>query len=298
MKSGWCYMKNLTNVRSWLVRRTWQFIFLLSLACAASAVANVNRIATVAPSLTELVYAAGAGNKLVAVSAHSDYPIQAASLPQVADYNGINLEALLARRPDLVFVWTSGTRQTDIQRLTKLGIPVEAIGVKQLSDVPKALRRIGQIAGTELESEKAALAFEARLAALRAKYQSQKTISAFFEISRQPLMTIGGTHFISEVMALCGAKNSFAAIELPAFTPSRESLLVKNPRIIFYSANSQKVSATKPVSVRDNSVYAGLSAKSRENIFALDADHILRPGPRLLDAAEAMCRRVDEVRRD
>lgn len=274
-------------------RLTLRVVFLCLTVASLDAAATI-RIVTVAPSLTELVYAAGAGDKLVAVSAYSDYPIDAKKLAIVADFSGINIEALLSRRPDLVLVWTSGTREADIARLTKLGIRVEAIGVNQLTDVPKALRRIGVLAGTTGAAEKAALQFEARLATLNNKYRNASKVSAFFEISRTPLMTIGGTHFISEVMALCGAANVFASIDQLTFTPSRESLLVKNPRIILHGA--QLSDDKKPK--RDNAIYIGLSAANREQIFAVEADHVLRPGPRLLDAAEAMCKIVDRVRLD
>jgi iron complex transport system substrate-binding protein len=273
----------------------WAWLTLLfAMTMSLQALATVNRIVSVAPSLTELVYAAGAGDKLVAVSAYSNYPAQAKQLPQVADFSGINIEAMLSRRPDLVLVWTSGTRESDIARLTKLGIRVEAIGVNELRDVPKALRRIGELADTTVVAAAAAQEFEARLNVLKNKYRDSKKISAFFEISRSPLMTIGGTHFISEVMTLCGATNIFANIEQVTFTPSRESLLVKNPRIILHGAAITSAQKNK----RDNAIYAGLSAVTREHIFAIEADHILRPGPRLLDAAEAMCEAVDGVRRE
>jgi iron complex transport system substrate-binding protein len=272
-------------------RLTLRVVFLCLTFASLNAAAAI-RIVTVAPSLTELVYAAGAGDKLVAVSAYSDYPVEAKVLPQVADFSGINIEALLAKRPDLVLVWMSGTREADIARLTKLGIRVESIGVNQLSDVPKALRRIGVLAGATVSAEKTALQFEARLKLLNNKYRDANKISAFFEISRTPLMTIGGTHFISEVMALCGATNIFANIDQITFTPSRESLLVKNPRIILHGAKLNNDKKQK----RDNAIYAGLGAASREQIFAIEADHILRPGPRLLDAAEVMCKIVDRVR--
>jgi iron complex transport system substrate-binding protein len=279
----------------WWARPTLRFMLFLFLVYSLNAAA-VSRIATVAPSLTELVFAAGAGDKLVAVSAYSDYPAEAKKLPQVADYSGINLEALLARKPDLVLVWTSGTREADIQRLAKLGIRVEAIGVNALTDVPKALRRIGQLAGTTAVAEIAAQQFETRLVKLQRDNQAQIKVSAFFEISRTPLMTIGGTHFISEVLNICGATNVFANVDTVVFEPSREALLAKNPRMILYAAASKPIK--KERTERDNAVYRGLSVVDREHVYAVEADHILRPGPRLIDAAEQVCGLVATVRRE
>ncbi len=252
------------------------------------------RIATTAPSLTELVFAAGAGSRLVAVSAFSDFPAAARQLPQVADFSGINIEALLVSKPDLVLVWRGGTRETDIARLQKLGIVVEAIGVVSLEDVPLALRRIGQLAGSLPAADVAAGLFSSRLAALKSRYHAAARVPVFFEISRVPLMTINGNHFISEVLRICGGDNVFAGVTQMVFEPSREALLEKNPQIIFYTVGK---SAGTPPAARDNTLYQGLVAVAAGNVVALDADALLRPGPRLIDAVAETCAALDRIRR-
>ena len=267
--------------------------FFFAQLVAAQQPSFAKRIAALAPSLTELVYAAGAGDKLVAVSAFSDFPADAAKYPQVADYSGINLEALLARKPDLVLVWSGGTREADVVRLRMSGIRVESIGVIQLSDVPKALRQIGRLANTGEAAEAAAKQFEARLDKLNREYQTAKPITAFFEISHKPLMSIGGQHFISEVLRTCGASNVFGGVDLLAFEPSREILLVKNPQVIVYATSSNSREKAK----RNNDAYAGLRAQRLEHFVTIESDHILRPGPRLIDAAEEACRAIDKIRR-
>ncbi len=267
-------------------------IALILFALANPAAANsASRIVSTAPSLTELVFAAGAGAKLVAVSAYSDYPATARALPQVADAGGIHLEALLALKPDLVLVWASGTREADIKRLHALGIRTEAIGVAALDDVPIALRRIGALADTLAVAEVGANEFAARLRAAQTRYASATKISVFFEISRVPLMTINGKHFLSEALRVCGGENVFADAGQLVFEPSREALLLKNPQAVFYGANKNAPSAP-----RDNRIYAVLAAARLGNIKALDADLILRPGPRLMDAVDETCGALDRMR--
>ncbi len=115
----------------------------------------------------------------------------------------------------------------------------------------------------------------------------------FFEISRIPLMTINGTHFISEVLRVCGGDNVFAGVAQMVFEPSREALLQKNPRVVFYTVSK----SGKPPAARDNTLYLGLDAVAAGNVIALDADSLLRPGPRLIDAVTETCAALDQGRR-
>jgi len=250
------------------------------------------RIAALAPSLTELVYAAGAGDKLVAVSSFSDYPIAARALPQVADYSGINIEALLSLKPDLVLVWGSGTQEKQIERLEALGIRVERIGIETLADVSVALRRIGELAGTRKIAERAAQSVAKRTRSLAAQFQTRPAVSVFVEIGRSPLLTVNDRHFISELVRLCGGKNIFADATQLVFQPSREQLVIKQPDVILFGESA----TSKSIRSRNNDAYNGLDAARRGDLLGISADHLLRPGPRLIDAADEVCRKMDAVR--
>jgi iron complex transport system substrate-binding protein len=256
---------------------------------------STTRIAALAPSLTELVFAAGAGDKLVAVSAYSDFPAAAKNLPQVSSYAGVNIEALLSHKPDLVLVWTSGTREADIARMKMLGMRVEAIGINRLDDVPVALRRIGVLAQTTDTAERAAVAFETKLKSLTSTHQTNKKnpLPVFIEIGRAPLMSVNGKHFISEAISMCGGTNVFADIEHLVFEPSREALLAKNPVVVIYPLSKAARAGRKSQDKPDARFYAGTVAATRQQIFAIEADHLLRPGPRLIEAAEAICRAMN-----
>ena len=246
------------------------------------------RIASLAPSLTELVYAAGAGTRLVAVSAYSDFPAAAKTLPQVVDAAGVSLESLLAFKPDLVIAWKSGNRPADIKRVLELGIPVFVIEVARLADVPLAMRTIGVLAGTGDIAEQAARQFERDVDKLRRASRNKKTVSVFFEISQQPLMTINRNHAIDEVIALCGGDNIFRDQSTLVFTASLEELFRLQPQAILFPANEEKAPFAQ---------YRGLKAWAQKRIYRVGADELLRTGPRLVMGAQQVCAALERARK-
>ena len=253
---------------------------------------SAKRIATLAPSLTELVYAAGAGPMLVAVSAYSDFPAAAKLLPQVADYSGVALEFLLVQKPDLVIAWKSGNRESDLQRIRSLGIPVYAAEVVQMSDVPRTLRQIGLLADTIARAESAARRYEARTAELQLAHRDKAKISVFFEIGRLTLMTVNARHAISEGIALCGGVNVFADAPILVFTPSREALIRLQPQVILRPGDK-----VKDEDKSDRlAIYEGVKAAAEHRIYNIHADSILRQGPRFIDGVTQICAALDAVR--
>jgi ABC-type Fe3+-hydroxamate transport system substrate-binding protein len=236
------------------------------------------RIVTAAPSLTELVYAVGAGDKLVAVSTYSDYPKAALQLPQIAAWGGLNIEAVLSHRPDLVLVWTSGTREADIATLKKLGIRVEAIGIARLDDVPAALRRVGELTGQRVAAKAAANTFQTRLAAL--KPTGRAGLKVLIEIGEKPQMSVNGAHFISDAVSRCGGVNIFANAPQLVFTPSREEILQRMPAVILRPQSARQKQSAPP---------SADEKLATPRVLRIHADYLLRPGPRLIDAAEAIC---------
>ena len=253
-----------------------------------------SRIVTLAPSLTELVYAADAQDQLVGVSAYSDFPEGAKLKPQVADATGISLEALLALKPDLVLAWKGGTRPTDINRLEALGINVFVIDIRTLADVSRTLRTIGKLigrVGATDTPERVAAVFDAKLEILRRDNAGKKRVQFFFEISQLPLLTINGSHVISETAKLCGGENVFADGAQTVIEPSRETLLQRGANAILRPASIHKDVA------RDKALYSGLAAYREGRVYALNPDWILRPGPRVMLAAEEVCMALDQARK-
>lgn len=251
------------------------------------------RIVTLAPSLTELAFAAGAGGKLVGVGAYSDYPEAAQRLPEVGDASRLDAEGILLLKPDLLLGWRSGNPAGEIARLERLGLRVFVVEPARLADVPRVLRTIGELAGTRAEAERSAAAVEAEAAALRARYGTRPRLGVFYEIWDQPLLTVNGDHIISDVIGLCGGRNVFA--DAPLLTPavSWESLLAADPDVIIAS-----VSAGSDGAARRLRHVPSLRAAAQGRVFTVPPDLIQRATPRILEGARQVCEALESVRRE
>lgn len=243
------------------------------------------RIISLTPHLTELLFAVGAGAQVVGVDSASDYPAVAQSLPRVGDYSRINFERILALKPDLVLVWMGGNRAADIHALKKLGLPVLHTQATQLKDVARLSRLIGKASGHAGQGEAAARDFTTRLAALQVKLPSRPPVKVFYQVWDRPLITVGGTHWISDALMLCGAHNVFA--ELRALSPavSLEAVLQRSPELIVSGTDA-------PDMRRQWQRYASLPAVTNQAFARLDADRLHRLTPRLIEGVAELCAAV------
>jgi iron complex transport system substrate-binding protein len=194
--------------------------------------APAQRIIALAPSITELVYAAGAGERLVGVARYSDYPSAALAVPQIGDASSIDIERVLSLRPDLVIGWRSGNHAADIERLERFGLPVFMAEPASLGAIPQLLRVIGALAEKSSTAHAAADDFDRGVDALRKRYGNRRNVRVFYEIWHEPLMTVNGSHMISDVIRLCGGSNVFA--ELAPLTPvvALEGVLAARPEVV------------------------------------------------------------------
>ncbi|MDX1353568.1 MAG: helical backbone metal receptor, partial [Thiomicrorhabdus sp.] len=163
----------------------------------SSEVKPVERIISLSPHITELVFSAGAGNKLVGVSDYSNYPAQASQVPVVGSYQSVNIESIIALNPDLIITWKSATRPQDIEKLQSLGFNLWQTEIEQLQDITQLIVQIGDKAGTLKQAQQKADELNAILREQAKKYQTKASIRAFYQVWQQPLMTIIGKQFIS-----------------------------------------------------------------------------------------------------
>ncbi|MFN0039987.1 MAG: cobalamin-binding protein [Burkholderiales bacterium] len=248
------------------------------------------RAVALAPHLTELVFAAGAGDFLVGVTRGSDYPPAAAAIPEIGDASSLDFETVLALRPDLVLAWGSGNRVTDIVRLRKLGLRVLVLEPETLEDVARHLRLIGELFATAVTAERAAAAYTARTSALRRKYASATPVSVLFEIWHQPLITVNRRHVISEVIRLCGGRNVFADLQQLASAVSAEQVYWADAQVVITGSEAADAGIA---SWRGDT---SLRAVRDGRVYSVPADLIARQTPRILDAAEKICMNLDAVR--
>lgn len=248
------------------------------------------RIITLTPHLTELVFAAGAGDRLAGVARFSNYPEPARRLPVVSDAVQIDVEALLVLKPDLILAWKHGTPAAMVVRLEQAGLPVFVAEAAGLDDIAQGIERIATLAGTRTAGIRARDAFNAGLRALRARRFYGAPVRVFYEIWPRPLMTVNHAHVISEVIALCGGVNVFGA--LAPLTPevSREALLAARPEVALGGSSAETAAA-----------FASRWADLPPPLHAVPAHHIpadliQRPTPRLLEGARLACAHLDAVR--
>jgi iron complex transport system substrate-binding protein len=267
-------------------------VLLAAVLCAVTASsAGPVRIVSLAPHLAEIAYAAGAGSSLVGTVDYSDYPEAARAVPRVGDGWRVDYERVLALRPDVVLAWTSGTPRVTIERLQALQLPVVEIATFRLGDVPAALRRVGDLAGTRAVAEPVAARFEADVRRLREGHAGATPVTVFVQIDDEPLFTVSGRHVISEVVELCGGRNVFAALAQIAPQVDVEAVLARDPQVIL--ATDDTIADPRALWQR----WPQLAAVRHSAIYALRSDTVARASPRLLEGVQAVCTALDDARR-
>ena len=248
------------------------------------------RIVTLAPFLTELVYSAGAGARIVGVSAYSDYPSEAKALPRVASAAGNSIESIAALRPDLVLAWSDSIRAEDVERIARLGPAVFVARARGLADVPRLLGVIGTLAG--VDAKPVADAFEAKLARVRAAYADRPEVGVFLEIWNHPLTTISGRHFMNEALAACRARNVFA--DLPGVAPevSWEEVYARDPPVVVGVGSAATAAQFRAAW----QAHPTLAAVRSGRLVFLDPDRLQRPTARTPEGIAELCAALDAVR--
>lgn len=248
-------------------------------------------IVTLSPHLAELVYAAGGGAHLVGVSAYSNFPDAVRSLPQVGDAFSIDHEQLTLLAPDIVLAWESGTPRHTVDELRDLGFRIEVLRTRSLADVAQALRTIGAWTSSSATAAEAADRFVADLNVLRQAYEDAEPIRVFYQVSAQPLYTVSGAHYVSELIELCGGENVFAELSELAPSVSAEAVLVRDPELLLAGRAAE---TANPYAQWQR--WPELAANRFANHFYVDADSLGRAGPRLAQAGAAICRSLDAGR--
>jgi iron complex transport system substrate-binding protein len=250
------------------------------------------RIVSLSPHLTELLYDAGAGARLVGAVEYSDYPAAARALPRVGSDARIDLEAVLALRPDLVVAWPNAGSLRAVERLAEIGLRVFRSEPRELDDIARTLERLGRLAGSGSQGDAAAAAFRARAAALQQRYAARRKVRVFYQIWDRPLLTVNGAHMISKVIAACGGENVFAALPLLVPEVDAEAVLRAGPEAIVASGSND----AQPQWLEMWRRFPGLPAVARNQLYAIPADLIQRQTPRILDGAERLCGMLEAVR--
>ncbi|MDC8757553.1 cobalamin-binding protein [Janthinobacterium fluminis] len=249
------------------------------------------RVVAMAPHVTELLFAAGGGARVVGVMNHSDYPQAARRLPVVGSNDQIDVERVLALQPDLLVVWQSGNTARQLEQLRALGIPIFYSEPRKLDDVADSLIRFGRLLDSEAAAQAAARAYRARIAALTATYAQRPAVRVFYQIWERPLFTLNGQHIVSDALRACGGRNIFADLNVVAPSVGAEAVLQANPEAIV----GGKAREGGGIDVWRE--YKSMLAVQRGNLFTLDGDMLARATPRMADAVQTLCEQLELARR-
>ena len=250
------------------------------------------RIISLAPSLTEMLFAIGAGEKIVGVVEYSDFPPEAASLPVVGRHDLLDLESIVALQPDLVVSWKTGNPAAAIARLQQLGLNLYVAEPRELHSIPQHLGKLATLAGLEASAQPVISKLAAALDQLRETYSRKSAVRVFYQVWDSPLITAGGNELINDMITLCGGQNIFADLSLIAPKVSIESVLVRNPQVIIASG----MDIARPEWLDSWQNWPQLTAVSEGHLYFIPPDLVQRHTPRALLGATQMCEQIDRAR--
>lgn len=250
------------------------------------------RIISLAPHITEMLFAIGAGQQIVGVVSYSNYPEQAKTITNIGGYSKLDIEAIVALKPDLVVAWQGGNSDSDIEQLQKLGLAVYINKPRKLLDIPATMIRLGILTGHQQQAERQARQLQARNQQQLERFHDARKVGVFYQIWAEPLMTLNGEHIFSDLLHSCGAFNVFA--NLPTLHPriSPEAVLGRDPEVIVVSGMGQ----ARPEWLDIWRRWPQLQAVKRDNLFYIHPDLLQRSGPRLFDGQAQLCEVIDQAR--
>ncbi len=250
------------------------------------------RIVSLAPHITESLFAAGAGQKIVGTVSYSDYPEAAKKITRVGGYPSLDLEKIISLKPDLIIAWASGNNREQVTRLKTLGFPLYMSEPREPLEIARNIRNFGLLAGTSQVANKTADAFIAEYKRLEKQYAGKRKVKVFYQVWHKPIMTISNKHLISKIIHLCGGSNVFA--DLSTLTPqiSLESVLLAKPEVIV----SGGMGKSRPDWLDAWKKWPQLPAVKNQHLYYIDPSIMQRVGPRILKGAEQLCRFLENAR--
>jgi iron complex transport system substrate-binding protein len=252
----------------------------------------VQRIVSLAPGATEMLFAAGAGPKLVATVAYSDAPPAARQVPRIGDSSAIDMERLLALKPDVIVFWPGGNNPAQIAQLQRLGFTLYGQQVNRLAELGASLRRLGSMAGTASAAQQRADRIDEQLAQLRERYAKRPALTVLLETWNQPLYTVGSRQLMSDALSVCGAVNVFGDLAQLSPAVQTEAVITRDPQLIIAAAppggGAQWLEAWRR--------FPSLQAVRTGNLLDFEDQALSRLGPSVLAATANLCAQIDAAR--
>jgi vitamin B12 transport system substrate-binding protein len=266
-------------------RLTFKLLLSTITLCCTPTLLSFERIISLAPHTTELLYALGANNKLVAVSDYSNYPPQAKQLPSVANHNGVDFEAIVRLQPDLIVAWQGGNKPQDLARLASLGFTLYYSAPQSPADVGQDMRQLGKLLGRELQAKKLADDFTHDLDKIMQRYAQVPRQKAFYYMWTAPLMTIGQQAWANTLLDICGVNNIFADSPIPYPEVSKEQVINQHPTLLIAAMKTSQQDAMQ--------YWKSLEGLLDARVIIADPDELHRFTPRLIAGLDRLCKKIN-----
>lgn len=241
------------------------------------------RIITLAPNLTEIVYAIGAGERLVGNTTFCDYPAEAKQVAKVGDTLQPNIERIIALRPEVIFISTASQLETFTKQLNERGIAVFVTNPHDLEGVFRSIKTLGDLLGQEVQAEKLISDLRARAARVEEATKARPPVTVFYQVSPSPLWTAGRKSWITDLIRRAGGKSVTGEVEGEWMRFSDEAALASRPEAIIMATSSG-----------DKMEVAAALQKSpaviNKRVYGINGDYLSRPGPRLVEGLEQIAR--------
>lgn len=263
------------------------------MAIAALFSANLcsQTLVALSPNAVEMLFAIGAGDRLVATVEFADYPEAARALPRIGRYDQLDLEALLLLAPDAVVISHQDTSPQLLEQLQRLGLPLTDVSVQRLDQIADRLEQLGSLTGLTDSANQEAAAFRQQLEHLRRNYADAKPVPLFYQVAGEPLITANSA-WMNDIFASCGGRNLFIDSVSAYPQVSLEQVLLRRPEVILLPRIPVQPVSGGP----DWSAWPELPAVAKDRVVEVNADWLHRAGPRVLMGVEQICRVLDGVR--
>ena len=250
------------------------------------------RIVALAPHIVENLYAIGAGDLIVGTLDYADYPQEATKIERIGSYNGISIEKLLMLKPDMVIAWKSGNQAEDLAQIKRLGIELHLSNPRSIEGVAKEILKLGQLTGRIEQSKKVAEAFTVKLNAIKAIQQNKTTLTGFYQLWPEPMMTVSKNTWINQLIETCQVTNVFADSDTDYPQISIENVIVTKPQIIIIPDEKSK----RVIPTVNWQQWPEIPAVKYEQFISVNADLLHRFSPRMLDGLAQMCDKIEVSR--
>jgi vitamin B12 transport system substrate-binding protein len=250
------------------------------------------RIIALSPHAVEMLYAIGAGDRIVATVEYADYPSEALDIPRIGSYAGLQIERVVEFQPDLIVAWKSGNKLADLNKLKSLGLNLVYTLPKTVSEIADDLIRLGELTGNQAQARQVAQDILAEYQRIKSRYAGKEKVRVFYQLWHDPLRTVGPESWIDSLIQDCNGHNIFDDTDAQYPLVSFESVLVKDPQVIIIPHHSGEIGAKQEV-WRD---WHNVSAIKARQLFTIDGDVLHRFSPRAIQGLSEMCEAIDKAR--